>query len=104
MKGSREELERRAMEHMNMLFRIPRRITRDQSSAEDLVQETYLRAFRARDSFDLQQYGIRPWLVRIMHNLHLSQSKRGGRQPVLVENDVLDSGPQRPTSLPLNPT
>jgi RNA polymerase sigma-70 factor (ECF subfamily) len=103
MKISREEFERLAMEHMNMLYRIARRITRDQSSAEDLVQETYLRAFRARDSFDLQQYGIRPWLVRIMHNLNLSQSKRGGKQPVLVENEILDSGPKGPSSLPLNP-
>jgi RNA polymerase sigma-70 factor (ECF subfamily) len=103
MKISREEFERLAMEHMNMLYRIARRITRDQASAEDLVQETYLRAFRARDSFDLQQYGIRPWLVRIMHNLNLSQSKRGGKQPVSVENEVLDTGPQGTASLPLNP-
>ncbi|HTL30197.1 MAG TPA: sigma-70 family RNA polymerase sigma factor [Tepidisphaeraceae bacterium] len=104
MKISREEFERLAMEHMNMLYRIARRLTRDQASAEDLVQETYLRAFRARDGFDLQQYGIRPWLVRIMHNLNLSQSKRGGRQPVVVENEVLDSGATTSgTSLPLSP-
>ena len=104
MKISREEFERLAMEHMNMLYRIARRLTRDQASAEDLVQETYLRAFRARDSFDLQQYGIRPWLVRIMHNLNLSQSKRGGKQPVLVENEVLDTGSHGPSALPLTPT
>jgi RNA polymerase sigma-70 factor (ECF subfamily) len=103
MKISREEFERLAMEHLNMLYRIARRITRDPASAEDLVQETYLRAFRARDSFDLQQYGIRPWLVRIMHNLNLSQSKRGGKQPVSVENEVLDIGPPGPAALPLTP-
>jgi RNA polymerase sigma-70 factor (ECF subfamily) len=103
MKISRDEFERLAMEHMNMLYRIARRITRDQASAEDLVQETYLRAFRARDSFDLQQYGIRPWLVRIMHNLNLSQSKRGGKKPVSVENEVLDGGAKGPASLPLTP-
>lgn len=103
MKVPAEEFERLAMEHMNMLYRIARRITRDQSTAEDLVQETYLRAFRARESFDLQQYGIRPWLVRIMHNLNLSQSKRRGRQPVLVENEMLDSAPPGPAPLPLTP-
>jgi RNA polymerase sigma-70 factor (ECF subfamily) len=103
MKISREEFERLAMEHLNMLYRIARRITRDPASAEDLVQETYLRAFRARDSFDLQQYGIRPWLVRIMHNLNLSQSKRGGKQPVSVENEVLDTGSPGPAALPLTP-
>src|SRR5439155_4205737 len=61
--------------------------------AEDLVQETYLRAFRARDSFDLQEFGIRPWLLRIMHNLHLSRAGRERRQPQSISDDQLESAP-----------
>jgi RNA polymerase sigma-70 factor (ECF subfamily) len=90
MKIARDEFDKLALEHLDMLYRIARRLTRDGVRAEDLVQETYLRAFRARDDFDLQQYGIRPWLVRIMHNLHFSRSQREKRQPVSVDDVQLD--------------
>ena len=55
------------------------------------MQETYLRAFRAKDSFQLKEYGIRPWLLRIMHNLHFSRSDRERRQPVAIEDASLES-------------
>ena len=90
MKLVRDEFDKLALEHMDMLYRIARRLTREAAAAEDLVQETYLRAFRARDDFDLQEYGIRPWLVRIMHNLHFSRSKREKRQPAAVDDVHLD--------------
>ena len=90
MKIARDEFDKLALEHLDMLYRIARRLTRDGVRAEDLVQETYLRAVRARDDFDLQQYGIRPWLVRIMHNLHFSRSQREKRQPVSVDDVQLD--------------
>ena len=53
------------------------------------MQETYARALRARESFDLQSHGIRPWLLRIMHNVHVSRSEREGRQPAAVEDAQL---------------
>ncbi len=90
MKLVRDEFERLALEHLDMLYRIARRLTRDATRAEDLVQETYLRAFRARDDFELAEYGIRPWLVRIMHNLHFSRSEREKRQPVAMEDVHLE--------------
>jgi RNA polymerase sigma-70 factor (ECF subfamily) len=90
MKLSRDEFDKLALEHLDMLYRVARRLTRDPVHAEDLVQETYLRAFRARDEFDLQEYGIRPWLVRIMHNLHVSRAQREQRQPMAVDEAHLD--------------
>src|SRR5438876_1072007 len=93
MKLSPEQFEKLALEHMDLLYRVARRLARDSSAAEDLVQETYLRAFRARESFDLQEFGIRPWLLRIMHNLHLSRVGREQRQPQLIADDQLDSAP-----------
>ncbi len=74
-----------------MLFRVARRLTHDLQAAEDLVQETYVRAIRARDSFDLQAHGIRPWLLRIMHNLHFSRSEREKRQPSSVDDEQLQN-------------
>jgi RNA polymerase sigma-70 factor, ECF subfamily len=79
------------LEQLDLLYRIARRLTREPTRAEDLVQETYVRALRARDSFDLQGHGIRPWLLRIMHNVHISRSEREGRQPAAVEDDQLES-------------
>jgi RNA polymerase sigma-70 factor (ECF subfamily) len=91
VKPSAEQFEHLALEQLDLLYRIARRLTRDASSAEDLVQETYVRALRARETFDLQAHGIRPWLLRIMHNVHVSRSEREGRQPSAVEDEQLES-------------
>jgi RNA polymerase sigma-70 factor (ECF subfamily) len=108
LKLSRQEFEKLALEHLDTLYRIARRLTRDATRAEDLVQETYLRALRARDGFELQEYGIRPWLLRIMHNLHYSRSERERRQPSSVEDAHLEGsahvGPAHDVPLPLDPS
>lgn len=73
-----------------MLYRVAYRLTRDSSAAEDLVQDTFERAYRAREDFVLQEYGIRPWLVRIMHNIHFTHLQREKRQPVSMDETHLD--------------
>jgi RNA polymerase sigma-70 factor (ECF subfamily) len=101
MKLDRQQFESLALEHLDMLYRVARRMTRDPHRAEDLVQETYLRAFRSADDFTLQSYGIRPWLIRILHNLHVSRGIRERRQPAAVDDDHLESAsvarPEVPT-------
>ena len=91
MKLPPEEFEKLALEQMDTLYRVAGRLTRDADRAGDLVQETYLRAFRSRDAFQLQEHGIRPWLLRIMRNLHLSKADRDRRQPVAVDGETLDA-------------
>jgi RNA polymerase sigma-70 factor (ECF subfamily) len=91
LKPSREQFEKLALEQLDTLYRIARRLARDPQRAEDLVQETYLRAVRARDTFDLQAHGIRPWLLRIMHNVHVSRAEREGRQPAAIGDEQLES-------------
>ncbi|HWP39465.1 MAG TPA: sigma-70 family RNA polymerase sigma factor [Tepidisphaeraceae bacterium] len=105
MKIPRDEFDRLALEHLDMLYRVGRRLTQDAARAEDLVQETYLRAFRARDDFELQACGIRPWLVRIMHNVHFSRSQREKRQPVVIDDAHLDrvAGSESAAGVPLDP-
>ena len=90
MKLSREQFERHALEQMDLLFRLAKRMTRDAHRAEDLVQETYLRAFRSAADFELKGFGIRPWLIRIMHNLHVSRGQREGKQPAAMGDEQLD--------------
>ncbi|MCC6240310.1 MAG: sigma-70 family RNA polymerase sigma factor [Phycisphaerales bacterium] len=91
MKVTRQQFEALALEQIDLLYRVARRLARDPHRAEDLVQETYVRAIGAWESFDLQAHGIKPWLLRILHNLHYSQSLRDRRHPVAVEPDHLDA-------------
>jgi RNA polymerase sigma-70 factor (ECF subfamily) len=86
-----DEFERLALEQLDMLYRIARRLTRDPERAEDLVQETYLRALRGKDGFHLESFGIRPWLVRILQNLHFSRGARESREPASLEDAQLES-------------
>src|SRR5947207_15440505 len=96
MKPSLDQFQKLALEHTDMLYRVARRITRDTTDAEDLVQETYLRAFRSRESFELEEFGIRPWLLRIMHNLHVSRAGRERRQPQAIDEEHLEAAPDSP--------
>jgi len=91
MKLGRKEFEKLALEQLDLLYRMARRMTRSESGAEDLVQETYLRALRSYGGFDLKEFGIRPWMLRIMHNLHVSRFKREKRQPMSIGDGQLES-------------
>ena len=90
MKLKPEEFEKLALEQIDTLHRVAGRLARDVEKAADLVQETYLRAFRSRDAFELQEHGIRPWLLRIMRNLYLSRADRERRQPLAMDGESLD--------------
>ena len=96
LKLTREQFEDLALAQLDTLYRIARRLGRDQSAAEDLVQETYMRAIRAWETFQLEAYGMRPWLVRILHNVHLSRAQREGRQPGSVEDGQLEASAAKP--------
>lgn len=103
MKLPRNEFEKLALEQLDLLYRVARRLTHHNDKAADLVQETFLRAIRAHDTFDLQEHGIRPWLVRVMQNLHFSQSAREKRQPASVDAISLGHSDPRETSVAFAP-
>ena len=84
------EFQRLAVEHMDTLYRLAVRLTNDPASAEDLVQETILRALRACKSFRLQDCGIRPWLIRILKNVHLSTIEHDRLRPRSMEEGCLE--------------
>ena len=104
MKPTREQFEQLALEQLDLLYRVARRLTRDATRSEDLVQETYVRALRAREGFDLQGHGIRPWLLRIMHHVHVSRSEREGRQPAAMEDAQLEAHSSSAALTPYDPT
>lgn len=65
------------------VWRVARRLTRNQQAAEDLVQETYARAFRSWRSYEAGT-NLRAWLLRILHNLHIDNARKSQRTPELI--------------------
>lgn len=84
--------ERYVLPEIEVLYRFARSRTRDQVAAEDLVQDTLLRAFRAIDRFDGRH--PRAWLLTIMRNAHLSDVRR--KRPVLLRDSDLSDQIDRP--------
>jgi RNA polymerase sigma-70 factor, ECF subfamily len=85
----RERLEQEALSHIDALYRTALRMTRNQSDAEDLVQEAYLRAFRALDQYK-DGTNLRAWLFRIMTNAYINDYRKRSRRPVNSSLDDLE--------------
>ncbi len=73
-------LEVEALSQLDALYRTALRLSRNPQDAEDLVQETYLNAFRALDRFE-EGTNLRAWLFRILNNAFISQYRRRKRRP-----------------------
>ena len=71
----------RALEHADALFRLAYHLTRSESDAEDLVQDTYARAFGS-ERFE-EGSNLRAWLFRILRNVHIDACRRQRRNPVI---------------------
>ena len=78
---------------MPALFAYAMRLTRQKDEAADLVQETYLRAYRTFDSFEPGTNG-RAWLFKILHSVHVNEAKRRHRRPPTMSIEGAgDEGP-----------
>lgn len=71
-----------ALEQGPDLLRFARHLTRDAAAAEDLVQDTLLRAWERRATFR-GDAALRTWLHRILHNLAVDRARRTGREVVI---------------------
>src|ERR1700722_13660796 len=79
-----------AMEYMPALYTAALRMTRNTSDAEDLVQETYLKAYRAFASFELGT-NLKAWLYRILTNTYINTYRAKKRRPEMADvEDVED--------------
>src|SRR5215207_1523725 len=72
--------EQDAMQHLDALYRTALRMTRNPQDAEDLVQETYLRAFRFFDKFQ-PGTNLRAWLFRILTNNYINMYRKAAAEP-----------------------
>lgn len=79
-----------ALAQLDSLHRLAFQLCRDPGLAEDMVQETYLRAFRAAETFDANQGRMRPWLFKILHNRLRELRRREGL--VTFDSDLVEDG------------
>jgi RNA polymerase sigma-70 factor (ECF subfamily) len=85
-----QRFEREALPHQQVLYATACRLMRDPADAEDLVQETFLRAYRGFASYT-PETNIRAWLFTILHRARTDQFRKVGRSPRTVA--LLDQGP-----------
>ena len=78
--AEQERFAELAMEHMPSLYTAALRMTRNVADAEDLVQETYLKAYRAFGSFT-EGTNLRAWLYRILTNTYINSYRAAKRRP-----------------------
>jgi len=84
------EFEDVALPHLDELYRSTRRMVGDRSSAEDIVQETYLRAWRSFGRFQ-KGSNCRAWLFKILVNCTKDYWKKSSAEPVADDSDrILD--------------
>jgi RNA polymerase sigma-70 factor (ECF subfamily) len=76
----RVRFEEEALELADQVYRVARRLAPSREEAEDLVQETYARAFRNWRSFQ-PGTNMRAWLFRILTNLNIDRGRRSQRTP-----------------------
>jgi RNA polymerase sigma-70 factor (ECF subfamily) len=79
-----------AMEYMPALYSAALRMTRNAADAEDLVQETYLKAYRAFGTFT-EGTNLKAWLYRILTNTYINSYRAAKRRPEVTDvEDVED--------------
>ena len=83
------EFQRLALEHLDALYNFAMYLTRKPAEAEDLVQETYLRAFRFSHRFQPGTH-LRAWLFQILRNTFLTFYRLRERELPVAEDGVPD--------------
>jgi RNA polymerase sigma-70 factor (ECF subfamily) len=88
-KEKRSNFEAEALPHIDALLRTAQRMTKDGNDAEDLVQETYTKAYRFWDRFEPGS-NCRAWLFKIMTNIFINEYRSKSRSPVATSIEDID--------------
>lgn len=78
-----------ALSYIDALYGTALRLTRRPQDAEDLVQDTYLKAFRASKQFQ-RGTNLKAWLFTILHNTFRNMRRHDGRNPVDVDSEAVE--------------
>jgi len=87
-KGLHKEFEQEAIPHMDILYNYALRMTGNADDARDLLQETFLKAYRFWDKYE-KGTNVRAWLFRIMKNTYINLYRKAVKEPDTVDyNDI----------------
>lgn len=78
------------MPHINSMYNFAYRLTLDEDDAKDLLQDTYLKAFRFIDSFQ-QGTNAKAWLFRILKNSFINDYRKRSKEPSKVDYQEVES-------------
>lgn len=85
-----KEFEKEAIPHMDALYNFALRMTGDSADANDLVQDTYLKAFRFFDKFE-RGTNSKAWLFRILKNTFINNYRKKSKEPDKVDYDEVEN-------------
>lgn len=85
-----KEFEREALPHMDALYNFALRMTGDGDDANDLVQDTFLKAFRFFDKFE-RGTNCKAWLFRIMKNTFINSYRKKTKEPDKVDYEEVEN-------------
>src|SRR5262245_15159105 len=85
-----EIFEAEALGVSGQLFRVALRVCRDREQAEDLIQETYLQAWRSFHRFEIGT-NLRAWLYKILFNVHYSEVRRDRMELAPIEETIAET-------------
>ncbi|NTV38419.1 MAG: sigma-70 family RNA polymerase sigma factor [Demequinaceae bacterium] len=83
------DFETLALSYMDQLYAAALRLTRNSADAEDLVQETYMKAFAAQDKFTMGT-NLKAWLYRIQTNAFINTYRKKQREPKRTDADTVE--------------
>jgi len=89
-KKKHTEFEAEALPHMDVLYNFALRTTGNQDDAHDLLQETYLKAYRFWDKYE-KGTNIRAWLFRIMKNSYINRYRKETKEPDKVDYEDIEN-------------
>ena len=89
VEGKREAFEKAAVPFMRSLYNTAWRLTRGAEDASDLVQETYLRAYRTFENFT-PGTNCKAWLLTILYSIFINQYRQAKRRPAMESLDDLE--------------
>src|SRR5713101_3111169 len=85
----RASFEREALVHLDSLYRVAQRLTGNAADADDLVQETMLKAYRSWDQYT-KGTNAKGWLLTILRNSFINEYRRKTRHPETVDVDAVE--------------
>lgn len=84
------EFQREAIPHMDVLYNYALRMTGNPNDADDLLQDTFLKAYRFWDKYE-KGTNIRAWLFRIMKNSYINLYRKSSKEPNTVDYDEVQN-------------